>query len=183
MAANIFMVLLVLAAAYFTYRLAGGLRLYLKLRGKRLVACPETDQVAAVEVAAGTAALESLIGTPHLRLSECSRWPEREGCGQDCLKQVKTAPEDCLVWTTIAKWYEGRHCAYCRKPFGQLKWHDHNPALIGANRKTVQWDEIPPEKLPEVLKTHWPVCWNCHMAETLRREYPDMVSDQPRKSQ
>ena len=47
MAANIFMVLLVLAAAYFTYRLAGGLRLYLKLRGKRLVACPETDQVAA----------------------------------------------------------------------------------------------------------------------------------------
>jgi hypothetical protein len=28
-------------------------------------------------------------GVPEVRLKECSRWPERGGCGQDCLIQVE----------------------------------------------------------------------------------------------
>lgn len=181
MVAILFIVLLALATAYLTYRLAGGLRLYLKLRGKRLVTCPETKKATAVKVAAGTVAVKALIGPLRLRLSECSCWPEHQNCGQECLRQIEAAPEDCLVWTIISRWYEGRQCAYCRKRFGELKWHDHRPALIGADRRTVQWDEIPTESLLDVLQTHWPVCWNCHMAQTFRREYPDLVSDQPRK--
>jgi hypothetical protein len=29
------------------------------------------------------------LSQPHLRLSECSRWPERQGCGQECLSQIE----------------------------------------------------------------------------------------------
>jgi hypothetical protein len=41
----------------------------------------------------------------------------------------------------------------------------------------VQWSEIPAEKLQEVMRTHQPVCWNCHIAETFRREHPELVVD------
>ena len=37
----------------------------------------------------------------------------------------------------------------------------------------------PLEKLQEVLATHWPVCWNCHVAETFRREHPELVAHRP----
>jgi hypothetical protein len=177
MVAAFLIVLLVLAVAYLTYWLAGGLRLYLKLRGKRLVTCPETNRPSAVEVAAGSVAIDSLIGPFNLRLRECSRWPARQNCGQACLAQIEAAPEDCLVWTIISKWYQGQECAYCHRRFGHINWHDHRPALVNSNRRTVQWDKVPVEKLPEILKTHRPVCWDCHIAETFRREHPDLVVD------
>ncbi len=164
-----FLALLALAAAYLIFRVVAASRLYLKFRGKRLVTCPETKKPAAVEVAAGRVAVETFVGWWHLRLSDCSRWPERRNCGQDCLSQIEVAPQDCLVWTIVSRWYEGQTCVYCGKPFGQIKWLERRPALLDANRKTVQWDEIATEKLPEVLSTRWPVCWSCHFAETSRR--------------
>lgn len=167
----------VLAAA--AVELFRALRTYLKFRGKRIVICPETHQPAAVKVAAGKAAAEATIGVPHIRLSECSRWPEREDCGQACLAQIKAAPEACLVKTILNQWYEGKSCAYCHTPFHEIHWHDHPPALLDPERKTIEWSEIPAEKLQEAFKTHWPVCWSCHIAETFRRVHPELVTDRP----
>jgi len=152
---------------------------YLKLRGERIVSCPETHKPAAVRVAAGKAALESTVGDEQLRLNACSRWPEKEACGQECLAQIQEAPKACLVWTIINQWYQGQNCAYGHKPFGEIHWHDHPPALLDNDLKTVQWNEIPAEKLQEVLSTHWPVCWNCHIAESIRREHRELVVDRP----
>jgi hypothetical protein len=169
-----------LAAVYVLLRIVVALDEYLKVRGKMLVTCPETKKAAAVEVAAGRAATQALVGTPHLRLRECSRWPERRNCGQQCLSQIEAAPEECLVWNIVGRWYEDKTCVYCHKPFGHLEWHDHRPALMNADHKTVQWHQVAVEKLPEVLTTHWPVCWKCHVAETFRREHPELVVDRPR---
>jgi hypothetical protein len=55
------------------------LRMYLKFPGKSLVSCPETHKPAAVRVAAGKAAFQATLGSEQLRLSECSRWPEKVG--------------------------------------------------------------------------------------------------------
>ncbi|MGC2670542.1 MAG: hypothetical protein WA299_01655 [Candidatus Acidiferrum sp.] len=152
-------------------------RAYVKYRGKRIVSCPETHQAAAVRLAAGDAALHAAIGEEELRLKECSRWPEREACGQFCLQQIQEAPKACLVSTIVNRWYEGKECAYCHRPFGELHWDTHQPALMDAQRKTVLWREIPAEKLQETMRTHLPVCWDCHIAETFRREHPEMVVD------
>jgi len=170
--------LLVLSAAL----LIGGViavRAYLRYRGRMLFTCPETGKPAAVKVAAGDAALSSLTGHRNIHLKECSRWPERQDCGQECLGQLGADPENCLVWTKVADWYRDRSCAYCQKPFHELHWHDHRPALLGPDRKTVQWSEVSVEQLPELFKTHLPVCWSCHIAETFRREHPEMVVDRP----
>jgi hypothetical protein len=53
----------------------------------------------------------------------------------------------------------------------------HPPALVDTERKTVEWSEIPTEKLQETMKTHLPVCWNCHIAKTIRCEHAGLVLD------
>jgi hypothetical protein len=163
------------AALYIVLRPAAAA--YLTFRGTRVVTCPETKAPAAVEVDAKRAALTVGLAEPELRLSHCSRWPERQDCAQECVAQILSAPEDCLVRTIVTEWYRGKSCALCRQPFGEIQWHERQPALIGPERRTRQWSEVAAERLPEVLSTHRAVCWSCHIAETFRREYPDLVVD------
>lgn len=58
-------------------------------RGKKTVTCPETGQSATVEVDAVRIAASAWGGVPDVRLKDCTRWPERGGCGQDCVLQVE----------------------------------------------------------------------------------------------
>jgi len=119
------------------------------------------------------------------RLQECSRWPEREDCGQECLKQIEADPQNCRVWNIVDKWYDGKKCVFCRKPIGPLHHLDHVPALLGPDFKTCEWKDVAPEDLPRVCSTHHPVCWNCHVAETFRRVHPNLVTDrafEPRRT-
>src|ERR1700747_1468940 len=95
----------VCAAGVLTIGLRRYLLAYLKFRGERIVSCPETHRPAAVRVAAGNAALQATTKHDNLRLCQCSRWPEREDCPQDCLAQIKEAPEACLVWNIMNRWY------------------------------------------------------------------------------
>lgn len=149
-----------------------------RYHGTSVITCPETSQPAAVEVNAVRAALTLLVGgAPDLRLSDCSRWPERRGCGQECLRQIEAAPEDCLVRNMLRRWYAGKTCVLCGQSVGERDWLQHRPALMNSDRKTFEWREIPPETLPSVLASSQPVCWNCHVAESFRREFPDLVTD------
>ena len=102
-----------LVAAVLAFAAILFLRRYIRLRGQRVITCPETGEPAGVELAAGRAAATALAGEPALRLRDCSRWPERAGCGQECLSQIEAAPEDCLVRSLLTKWYEGISCVDC----------------------------------------------------------------------
>jgi len=172
--------LVALGVLYAGLRLTEPVRVYLRYRGQRLVTCPETQKSAGVRVAARQAAERFFTRSrQQIRLCECSRWPERVGCGQDCLSQIEADPEKCLVWNIVNEWYAGKRCIYCKKPFGRIHWHDHRPALVNRDLETVLWTEVPVEKLPEYLDTHWPVCWDCHIAESFRRNHAELVTDRP----
>lgn len=166
-------------AAGLGLMLSMALRAYLRLRGTRLITCPQNGRAAAVEVDARHAALTNAIGKPSLLLKECSRWPERRECGQQCLEQIESHPEDCLARTLVARWYQGKCCVLCGKFLGELGRYERNPALMSPERITDEWSEIGAERLPEVLATHRPVCWSCHIAETFRRQYPELITDRP----
>ncbi len=84
-----FAALALILAVYFVYRVIGALQVYREFRGRRMLACPETGEVVLVELAASAAAFETLVDEPELRVRNCSRWPMRCNCGQDCLKQVE----------------------------------------------------------------------------------------------
>jgi hypothetical protein len=167
----------VAACVYAVSRTAGGA--WLRYRGTRLVECPETKQPAAVEVDAARAAAGAPFGRSDLRLSACSRWPERHACGQDCLRQIERSPENCLVRTMVTEWYKGKNCVLCGIPLDGIDWYERRPALVGPDNLTTQWPEVPAERLPEFLLTHKPLCWNCHVAETFRRQHADRVVDNP----
>jgi hypothetical protein len=150
-----------------------------KARGKRMVTCPETNRPAAVELDAPHVALASAFGHVDLRLSACSRWPERRGCGQECLRQIEAAPGGCLVRNVVAEWYAGKTCALCAHAFGAIQTWGRQLALMSPDGRTTEWGEVRVEDLADVLETHRPVCWNCHVAESFRRQFPSLVIDSP----
>lgn len=171
----ILIVLGVLFVAAVIFWLAVATGAYVRFRGQRVITCPENKQPAAVHLNLSKIAREAMVGKLDLRLDQCSRWPERAGCGQDCLSQISADPEKCLVWNLVDDWYKGKSCAYCQKPFGKIHWHDRHPALVGPDRSIVQWNEVPPENLPQVFQKYLPVCWNCYIAEEFRRKNPESV--------
>ncbi|MFZ0959775.1 MAG: hypothetical protein WAO35_02640 [Terriglobia bacterium] len=170
----------VLALGVIIFTSVRGVRAYLRTRGKRLVTCPETQCAAAVELDAKGAALKAFWGGTYLCLQDCSRWPEKENCAQGCMTQVESLGQGCLVRNVVAGWYQGKTCVYCHKAVDSVaEWTGHMPALQAPDSKTVSWADVPPEKLPEIFATHKPVCWSCHIAETFRRERPELVTDRP----
>jgi hypothetical protein len=151
-------------------------RRYFALRGARLVDCPETKAPAAVSIRAAQAA----AGQPFA-LSDCSRWPERHACGRECLAQIERAPADCLVRNVVTKWYAGKDCAVCHKPLGEIDWHERKPGLIDTAGRARPWPDVAPEQLPEAMATEQPICFDCYVAATFRREHPELVVDNPWK--
>jgi hypothetical protein len=173
--------LLLMAAAYVIHRLHIGMREYLKYRGKMLVTCPETKNTAAVDTASARAALAAIFNRKHLELSDCSRWPERGDCPQDCLCQLEEDPESHRVWVIASRWFEGKDCVYCGKPVEKFSHLDRKPALLSPGGNSIEWDQLPPENLLGALSGCLPVCWSCHMVETFRKQHPDLVVDRPWK--
>jgi hypothetical protein len=163
-------VVAIAAAAWFVWR-------YVALRGTRLVECPETEAPAAVDIRAGHAALGQ-----RLDLSGCSRWPERQACGRECLAQIERAPADCLVRNVVTRWYEGKNCAVCRKPLGEIDWLERKPGLIDPQGVARPWPDIPADELPRAMTSDQPICFDCYVAATFRREHPELVVDNPWKS-
>jgi len=71
-----------------------GLQIYGYYRGGRAVTCPETRQQVAVSFDALRVTVGRVMGRPPtLRLADCTRWPMRADCGQECIPEaVRTAP-------------------------------------------------------------------------------------------
>jgi hypothetical protein len=141
-------------------------RAYVNSRSLRLVRCPQTEKPAAVRLAPGWAILTAVFKRPRLKLRACSHWRERRDCGQTCLRQIEAAPEACLLRNILATWYEGKSCVCCGRPIGEIAWTEHKPCLMSSEPRIYQWQDIPPETIPNILQTHLPVCWNCYVAET-----------------
>lgn len=174
---DVSIVLLIGSAAVATVVVgAAWFRNWFRNRGERVITCPENQRPAGVRVDAARVAL-----TGSFRLSECTRWPERAGCGQECLSQIHESPNGCLVRKILADWHHGKSCASCGRPFGEIEWSAQKPALLTADKVSVDWSRIPAEKLDETLRTALPVCFACHMANTLVRERPDLVTDRSRR--
>jgi hypothetical protein len=167
--------LVALGACLVLLRMAAGA--WRRYRGTRLVRCPENLETAAVALDTPHVLLTAVTGASELRLQSCSRWPERRDCGQACLRQIEAAPHDCLVRTILTRWYAGKSCVLCGRPFDAIDAFGHMTALVGPDGTTSEWGDVPAERLPVLLTTHRPACWNCHVAESFRRLYPELVTD------
>ncbi len=150
---------------------------YLRLSGPRVVTCPADGTRAAVKVDATHAAFG--FHGHEFSLKSCSYWPERGDCGRACLREIENSPVGCLARRILEQWYEDKVCVFCGKALGHIDWKEHKPCLMRPDQTTLDWNGVDAQELPEVLKTHFPVCWNCHIAMMFRREHPELVIDRP----
>jgi hypothetical protein len=173
------LIALIAIAAALLYGFRWLVRSFSRYRGSRIVTCPETKKPAIVEVDSLHASLTSTVGLPDIRLEDCSRWPIKEQCGQECLIDLDVAPERCLVSGVLMRWYRDKNCVYCRKAFPELHWVDHRPALVSPDEELLGWNEVNLDRLRNVLETYSPVCWDCYIAQKFRRDHPDLVVFRP----
>ena len=90
--------LIVLAVAFLSACMPiawSAVRVYRSLRGAWVVACPETHRAAVVEVDVWRAVARRTGHGVNLQLRMCSRWPAKQGCGQECMSQIAASPRGC----------------------------------------------------------------------------------------
>jgi hypothetical protein len=156
------------------------LRSYLRLRGTRVVICPETHKPVAVKLDAMHAAATAIWEKPELALKTCTRWPERKDCDQACTGQIAAEPEGTLAFQIARKGFADKSCALCRRSLPPLQHGGPAPGLLNtasSDHSIIAWDELPAEALPVAFETQLPVCASCQVAETFRRQFPEMAID------
>jgi hypothetical protein len=61
-------------------------KVYRRSHGVREITCPEANHFATIELDARHAVARHALGETDRRVKSCSLWPERQGCGQACVK-------------------------------------------------------------------------------------------------
>jgi hypothetical protein len=168
----------VLLAALGAGYLAAAARAYRRTRAVRVVHCPATGTTEVVRLTAGAPSMTLGLG-PKPQVDHCSLWPARQGCAQQCLAEIGASPEHCAFQLVLAHWYEGKRCAFCRRAIPRVQWGELKPSLLSPDGRIVTWSEVAPATLDVVVRTHAPVCAHCDVAETFRRQYPQLVTDRP----
>jgi hypothetical protein len=159
-------------------RVVRAIRIVRALRGPRVVACPDTGMAAGVKVDLLYAVRTGLRHhAPCVRLTACSRWAERGRCAEACVSQA--ADRASTPRAIVARGVTGQPCAYCGRTIEHVAFLDHYAAFLQPDGSTIEWPEVPPERLRDTIAARPPVCWNCHIAETFRRTHPELVTDRP----
>ncbi len=84
-------ILLAVAAVGILYVLVPvGTAAYFRLRGPRLVTCPDTHATVEIDLDAARGAVTGLFGRPALRVKQCARWQDGQprDCAQGCLEGI-----------------------------------------------------------------------------------------------
>jgi hypothetical protein len=176
MTASLFIALLILAVLLVYLVIAA--RTWTEVRGARLVVCPETQQPVAVQVDVGHAVASALWEQPDLRVTSCSRWPERQDCDQPCVRQIERAPSETRPKTIASHFFARQRCAICTEKIAPLGAFTLQPGFMNpATRRVARWDDVPPRDLPRAVADWRPLCANCTLSESLRQDFPDRVTE------
>jgi hypothetical protein len=153
-------------------------RTWVRVHGTRVVVCPETQRPVAVNVDVGHAMTTAVWEKPDLRLTSCSRWPERADCDQPCVKQIELLPDATRPQAIATHFFAGLRCSICQRPIEPPSAVALQPGFMDpGSRKVQKWDEVPPQDLPDAVATRRALCSNCTLAESFRERFPDQVVD------
>src|SRR4051812_7576312 len=176
MTAQLFIALLVFAVLVVYLVIA--VRTWSRVRGARVVVCPETQKPVSVRVDVGHAVATAVWEKPDVTLTSCSRWPERQDCDQPCVHQIETAPDETTPKVIAAHFFKTERCAICTRPIEPPSSHALQPGFMDPVTHHVEtWNELRPQDLPEAIATRRPLCSNCTRAESFRQRFPERSTD------
>jgi hypothetical protein len=150
------------------------------LSSQRVLTCPETRKPAAVKLDIGHRLRTLFGGREQLQLKSCSRWPERQGCSQECLLQVDSSPA--ILDGVLRAWYAGKTCALCHRALQEQDWTLGRFSAVDASGRFLCGSELPLRKLPTALESYQPVCWPCHLGQRARNYPPDTLLQGDRRA-
>jgi hypothetical protein len=158
---------------------------WLRVTATRVVTCPANHQLVSVRVAGFPALLHRWFGprarAEEVTLASCSRFQGKPRCDQRCVTQIEAAPDGCLLWPMVERWYHGKACARCAKVFTTISHGDQRPGLLDPSGRSRDWNDVPIDQLEQVFATHRPVCWDCHVVEQLYLRHPELVVERDPK--
>jgi len=176
MSTSVFVALL-LALVLAVY-VAIAIRTSMRLRGNRVVTCPETGKPVTVSVDVPHAVASAVWEKADIRLSSCTRWPERQDCDQPCVCQIDAHPAETEPKTLAGRFFARKRCALCQQPIEPLHAMTLQPGFMDPlTQKVHAWDEIRPDLLPEAFSSWRPLCTNCTLAESFRQKFPELSTD------
>lgn len=129
---------------------------------KKAIVCPETKMPAAIEVDRRHALVTLLKGTKELKVKDCSRWPDRLACDEDCLAQLEFGPRSELI---LGKWCKGKSCAMCAASITPVDWQRGRAGVLDSKNSLLELRDMDWKQFPMILDECKPLCWNCHQAE------------------
>jgi hypothetical protein len=151
---------------------------WIRMRGARVVVCPQTHESVSVTLDRCQAAMSAVWEAEDLKLATCTRWPLPVDCDQACVKQIVQPGNETLPAAIAAHLFEGQRCAICGLAIDPLGAVELPPGLLDpVTHDVVAWNEVPPERLRDEFKARRALCANCTLAESFRRRFPDRVVD------
>jgi hypothetical protein len=88
---------------------------------------------------------------------------------------------DAATTAQLKHFFEGKQCAACSRPIPPVHAGEMRPGLLNANpHEAIAWDDILAANLSTTLASHVPICSNCLISETFRRQHPELVVDRHR---
>jgi hypothetical protein len=93
----------------------------------------------------------------------------------------KSNPHDAATTAQLKHFFEGKPCSACSRPIPAVHAGELRPGLVNSStHQSVAWADIPSANLSTTLQSHVPICSNCLVIETLRRQHPELVVDRHR---
>lgn len=94
-------------------------------------------------------------------------------------RHARINPHDAATTAQLKRYFEGKACAACNRPIPPV--HAPRPGLLNSTtHEAIAWDDIPVGNLSATLDSHMPICPNCLITETFRRQYPELIVDRHR---
>jgi hypothetical protein len=96
-------------------------------------------------------------------------------------RPAKSNPHDAATTAELKHFFEGKQCAACSRPIPPVHAGELRPGLLNTDtHEAIAWDNIPSANLSSTLERHVPICSNCLIMETFRRQHPELVVDRHR---
>ena len=87
-----------------------------------MVTCRETGRPTLIEIDTLRASLTSTAGCPDIQVENCTRWPMKSQCGQECLTTLDLGRRD----GTVGGWIgTDPHFGEGRKELSDLQLHQN----------------------------------------------------------
>ncbi len=130
---------------------------------RHTIVCPESHASTGIEIDRTHRLRTLLRDTSELRVAACDRWPERQGCDEECLLQVDLKPA--VLERTLRKWYAGKSCGLCGRILTDSDWSQGRFSALDGNDKFVPPAALPLRDLPQQVGRYRPLCWPCHQQQ------------------